>query len=521
MSGEYPLPDLFVSGGVGGESARTEDLERASKALENAAQEVEWAEYDMRRAEGIAQEAIPDAIAEVRPAVMDAETAVYDARVGVDGCDDVAHELEDIAARIAAVGHAYEDAEATAFQGVSAATQAGRGVGDLLGLWTWTARTAWGNAIRFTPVNGVSHWIGDGGGLADAIRPDEFPRITGLANGASATAATGLLDVNGGVFVSYYGGALWLLSSGSTVLESWAGEPRYDGVTLVPLSEVPPQARGVADLLMNINDAYLLDHGGITIDTIAHADGTRSHVVNIPGTTDMTLSGPSVRDMNSNLSLVDDKPSDAAQMVRDAIEASGIEPGESIMLQGHSQGGMVASQLAASDLVHEYSITHVLTYGSTVGRLPINRDVQYMHLATTQDVTPGLDARPAVDAPNVTYAELDLLDAADPAIEQLGTTSTGAHSIPAYAAVGEAVDISSRTSVKAWRDSASEFMGDGQVTRQQIAPVYQAPVSLPIDPDAREPFMCFPPELGEGLGVPRDPFDPVIPTPVLGGQLLP
>lgn len=488
----YPPPTLMVSGGVGGERARTEDLKRASQALERAANEVELASFDIRRAEGLAEAAVADAISEVRPRVIDAKNAVYRARVGVGGFDDAVLELEDAAKRIAAVAAEYEQAEESAYHGVSALTQLGRSVSDLLGLMTWNARSMWGAALTFTPINRASMWATGGDGLAAAIRPDSLPSITGLVNFGSARAVTGGLDSSHGILGTPYTSVLWLLSRASSLLEGWAGEPIYVGVAPLPETVRQPQAQGVADLVMDLNETAVLDHGGVTIDTIEHADGTKSHVVNIPGTDDTTFSNASPRDWNSNFLLLNGEESNAIQMVRDAIEAANIGPDEPLLLQGHSQGGIVATQLAASDFAADYSITHVLTYGSPVGRIPVNTEVEYMHLVTSQDPTGGADASLVTDHPNVTYGELDLLAAPDPAIAQLGTTIAGAHSLNAYKAVGEAVDMSSRPSVTAWRESAASFLGDGEVTRHQFKPTFEEPSATSPNP-VQQPIGPQPP----------------------------
>lgn len=527
---DYPLPPLAVTGGRGGHYAITHDLELAARVLNESVHELDFAGEEMDLAHGHAMDAANLAIPEVRPSVLEAQHAVHDTRYDTGGFKEIAGELEDVSSRLARVAEAYERAEAAAYQGVSTGTQLSRGVSDLLGIWAWGARTAWGNAIRYTPVNGVSQWFVSGG-ISGAIRPDGLPRITGLLNGASATAITRALKATGGVFGSHYTTILWLLAGGTSILEKWAGEPLYVGVSKTPDADSHPQARGVADMVLDTIDTYQLPHGGITIDTITHPDGSKSHVVNIPGTNDNSFSDPSVWDWNSNFKLTRNQLSDSARLVWDAIEASGINPGESIMLQGHSQGGIVAAQLAGSELAATYSITHVLTYGSPAGVAPINKDVEYMHLRTTQDATHGADGRYPVDRPNITNVEADLKAAPDPALEELAGTTPEAHSTGAYFAVAEATDASSRVSVVAWRESAAEFMGDGIVSRQEFKPVFEAPSPVvtsevygppapevygpPVPEGATDPLMCeAPPSLAELV---EAHTQPVIEVPSRGG----
>lgn len=531
---DYPHPQISVTGGRGGHYAITHDLELAARILSETADELHFSGGEMDLAHGYAMDAANLAIPEVRPSVLQAQHAVHDTRYGAGGFKEIAGELEDVSVRIASVAKAYERAEAAAYQGVSTATRLKRGVSDLLGVWAWGARTAWGNAIRYTPVNWASTLVVSGG-ISGAIRPDQFPRITGLLNSASATAIARSLQASRGVFGSHYTSILWLLAGGTSILEKWAGEPRYVGATVASQAHSHPQARGVADMVADIDDTYRLDHGGITIDTITHPDGSYSHVVNIPGTNDNSFSDKSVWDWNGNFRLKRNQLSDSARLVWDAIEASGINPGDPIMLQGHSQGGIAAAQLAGSQLAATYSITHVVTYGSPVGLAPINTDVEYLHLGTAQDPTHGADGRYPVDRPNITNVEADLRAAPDPALVELADTVPDSHSTEAYFAVAQSTDASSRVSVVAWRESAAGFMGDGMVSRQEFKPVFETPAPVtdsevygppvpevfgpPVPKDAIDPLMCdAPPSLADLV---EAQTQPVIEVPSRGGVLQP
>lgn len=487
----YPLPQLKVTGGVGGQVARTEDLELAARTLEEAAGEVHYARQYVAQAEMYADRAAPQAIEGVRSQVIAARSVAYDARVAVGGFNDIERELEDVAARLASVAREFEEAEAAAYQGVSTLAQVGRGLRDALGISMWAQRLVTGTAVRLTPMDWVLRRCGCDG-PSDVILPSGLPRITGLLNGATAAGLAGALDRHYGVAGNPYEHVLWLLSRGTGFLERWAGEPNYVGVTQVGQPQALTQPQGVADLVHNLAGTAQLDHGGVTIDTIVHPDGSKSHIVNVPGTNEGPFStGSSVRDWNSNFHLTGGESSDAAQMVRDAIEAAGIGPDEPIMLQGHSQGGGVGVYLAASDLAAEYDISHVVTYGSAPDRLPILDDVEYLNLVTTPDPTPGGDGKTPPDLPNVTTLEIDLQSAENPAIAAMAGTVGQAHSLAAYATAAQSADASTHPSVEAWREGASDFFGDGEVSRQQFAPNFEDPT---VTPDAQpatpanEPF---------------------------------
>ena len=471
---DYPLLEIKVSGGTAGEFALTEDLERAAWALERTGHEVEAAVYYMQRAEMTAAEAIPHAIAEVRPQVIEAQSTIYKALVQVGGFDGMADEMQDISGRIAAVGKAYEEAEANAYQGVSGWTQLGRGLSDFAALSLWGNRMVLGTVWRFMPVDAMSR-IGGWEGISSWIRPDSFPRTTGLVNRSTTQALGQVLDVNGALPYSPYDGMLWTLGRGTSILESMAGEPNYLNVYPVLGVEHRPQARGVADLVQGIIDTPYGDHGGVTIDTITHEDGTVSHVVNIPGTRDTTLSDPSPNDWNSNFYVTGNEDSDAAKMVRDAMAAADIGPDDAVMLSGHSQGGGVAAYNVASEFADDYNITHVVAFGAAPDRIDVVGDIEYLQVMTAQDITASGDAMYPADLPNVTAVEVDLLAAENPQVRQLGDAIDSAHSLVAYKEVGKSIDGSTHLSLQAWKDSTGDFLGDGDVTRRLYEPVFDEP----------------------------------------------
>ena len=497
---DYPNPPISVTGGRAGHRAVTDDLERAAGVLKEAADELHLAGGQMGHAHGLALDAASAAIAEVRPSVLEAQYAVHDTQFGVGGFNTVADELAAVSGSIKEVARAYERAEAAAYQGVSQWTRVGRGFSDWVGLSIWSQRAALAAAMRTSPAD----WLlrrGGGKGFSGAVGPDGMPRVTGLLNGQTAAGLGGLLDSSHTAFGTTYESVLWLLARSTSVLERWFGEPRYVGVAEGPTWDSIAQPQGVADLVAGIGDAAVLEHGGITIDTIEHPDGTVSRIVNIPGTNDTTMSDKSVRDWNSNFRGTGNNPSDAAQMVRDAIEASGIGPDEPIMLQGHSQGGGVAAQLAV-ELADDYTITHVVTYGAATDRVGVLPDVEYLNLVTTQDSTPGGDAKTPPDLPNVTNVELDLESAPDPDLVKAGATVSEAHSLGSYHAAARTIDASDHLSLGAWREGASDFFGNGQMSRQEFKPTFESPQSSP----APAPGPTLAP--GEVYGPPVPPPDP-------------
>lgn len=492
----YPPVELMVTGGVGGQVARTEDLEQAARILAQASGEVINAAQYLRNAEQFADQAIPLAVEGVRQPVIEAHNALFNARVAVGGFDDISAELDNVSARLSAVARHFEQAESAAYQGVSLLTRLGRGLADWVGLGVWSQRLTLGTMLRTSPLDwGVE--LAGGKGIASVVRPDGAPRVTGLLNGETGRTLAGALDNTYGAFGSAYDNVLWLLSRGTSFLEAWAGEPRYVGAEPVGKATTVDQAGGVADLVQDIGDTEKMGHSAVVIDTVTHPDGRVSHAIHVPGTNDGSFSHPSIRDWNSNFYITGNELADPVRVVLDAIRQHDIGPNDTIMISGHSQGGAVAAYVAAA-LADDYSITHVASFGSAPGRIPVLDDVQYLNVGTSQDLVPAGDAKAPPDLPNVTSVQADLLDAANPDLVALGSAVGAAHSLGAYRAIGQSIDASSNSSIQAWRNSAKDFLGDGEVTRHRFQAVFEEPATAP-QPGS---------PTGEVFGPPKPPPNP-------------
>ena len=96
--------------------------------------------------------------------------------------------------------------------------------------------------------------------------------------------------------------------------------------------------------------------------------------------------------MLSNLQGIAGEESDQTRAVQQAMEMAGIPAGEPVELIGHSQGGIVASQLAANPQIRErWTISSVLTAGSPTAGASVPRDIPMLNVENTRDIVPSLD----------------------------------------------------------------------------------------------------------------------------------
>ena len=147
------------------------------------------------------------------------------------------------------------------------------------------------------------------------------------------------------------------------------------------------------------------DNGEIAIEehVTVGEDGTttRSWTVDIRGTQSFAIGQSGPQDMTTNLQGVAGMASDQLNAVMEAMDAAGISPEEAVEFAGHSQGGIMAAQLAADPGVRaRYNVVSVVTAGSPTATVAPS-DVPVLSYENSGDIVPGLDGN-ATRGDNVT-----------------------------------------------------------------------------------------------------------------------
>ncbi|MFB9314346.1 hypothetical protein [Nocardioides plantarum] len=154
----------------------------------------------------------------------------------------------------------------------------------------------------------------------------------------------------------------------------------------------------LGSLMQGVTDSYQVgknpdaEGGDVRITRVDNGNGP-AYVVSIPGTENWSpTAGAEPRDLSANLALVAGDPTAAAQSVRAAMDAAGIPPGSPVMLVGHSQGGIIAAQLASDPaFVQQYGVTNILTYGAPIDHMQLAPGVEALQVQHRFDVVPRLD----------------------------------------------------------------------------------------------------------------------------------
>ena len=147
------------------------------------------------------------------------------------------------------------------------------------------------------------------------------------------------------------------------------------------------------------------DNGEIAIEehVTLGDDGvtTRSWTVDIRGTQSFSIGQTGPQDMTTNLQGVAGMTSDQLEAIKEAMNAAGIAPGEAVEFAGHSQGGIMAAQMAADPSVRaRYNVVSVVTAGSPTATIAPS-DVPVLAYENSGDIVPGLDGN-ATRGDNVT-----------------------------------------------------------------------------------------------------------------------
>lgn len=161
-------------------------------------------------------------------------------------------------------------------------------------------------------------------------------------------------------------------------------------------------------------------------------------------------------DLTSNVASVAGRESGSYRTVVQAMKAAGVRPGDRVVQVGHSQGGLVAAQIAASG---EFRTVAVATFGAPAGQVSVAPDVPMIATEHTDDLVPALGGTPRDDTGpgnqhlvvrRQAFATDDV-----PAGEYLP-----AHGLGAYEETARIEDASAEPRIAAFRGDLAGLVGD-------------------------------------------------------------
>ena len=198
------------------------------------------------------------------------------------------------------------------------------------------------------------------------------------------------------------------------------------------------------------------DH--VRVVQVPQADGSSAWVVVVPGTQEWSpAAGANPSDLTSDVLLMARKETLLAAGVETALRMAQHQAGrdglgDPVLLAGHSQGGIVAAALAADPgFRRRQRVTHVVTSGAPVSRMPVPPEVSVLSLEHRQDAVPRLEGERNADRRTWVTVTRDLRGSDV-------QTASASHSAARYRDSAALADASGSNSVKAWRTGSSAFL---------------------------------------------------------------
>ena len=198
---------------------------------------------------------------------------------------------------------------------------------------------------------------------------------------------------------------LRLLEAGATIdLRVTASmlPPGLQALSLAPfllLDDGPGYARSTSVVLVD-GQRCALDLAGwfSRVDAVPEGSiavtalGNGRWVVQLPGIHSFGPA-PDPQDLPDAAQVLETGHSAYERSVVQALALACVPPGAQLMLVGHSQGGIVAAALARDPAVtSRWRVTHVVTAGSPVSRIPVPAGTSLLEVDNDDDLVPDLDA---------------------------------------------------------------------------------------------------------------------------------
>jgi len=220
----------------------------------------------------------------------------------------------------------------------------------------------------------------------DAIADLEWPRLTELL----VDGAAGLVRGAGDAVEAITGIDLHLADDG----RGYADAP----VAVTPEASgfVPPG--DLSQIIANVNRTYGSEETGEVSMTVVGSPPT-GVIVNIPGTEHWwPNAGDNPLDLTGNAALAGSGGRSAgAEATADAIAQlfaqQHLPPETPLLLTGHSQGGMIATSLAADEhFTGQFRVSQVMTVGAPVDNYEVPGSISQLHIQHRADLVPRIDA---------------------------------------------------------------------------------------------------------------------------------
>ena len=180
-----------------------------------------------------------------------------------------------------------------------------------------------------------------------------------------------------------------------------------------------------------------------------------SWLVYIGGTVEWSpLASDEPWDMASNVAAVAEQEAGSYRAVQQALHAAGVRPGDPLVPIGHSQGGLIAAQLAASA---DWNTVGLVTFGAPAGQVVVPAELPAIAVEHAEDIVPALGGTSA-EGDGRLYVRREVFAGA-------AATADGAlpaHQLVEYRGTAELIDESPDPRLRDFRARLHDLVGDGE-----------------------------------------------------------
>ena len=219
----------------------------------------------------------------------------------------------------------------------------------------------------------------------------------------------------------------------------------------------------IAQLAQRTRLTTSANYGGLSTVTIERFGGT--FLVYVPGTqTWNPISGANPLDFTSNMQAMLGPGLAASEVgVQMALTKAGAKPNSKLILIGHSQGGMVAGNIARRDP----RVKAMVTFGAPIGQLAGELKIPIVALEHSNDIVPklGLKANPMGQNISTVVREVPISKPIDALVE--------AHDISNYEKTAQLADESQEFGLKRVREMVLEAFGAEGAGKQGQVSVFE------------------------------------------------
>jgi hypothetical protein len=211
----------------------------------------------------------------------------------------------------------------------------------------------------------------------------------------------------------------------------------------------PHPPAGFADLAERI--PIEADGGQVRIERYGDP-GQPTWLVYIGGTLEWSPTGSTEPwDMTSNVTAVADRSAGSYRAVLQALREAGVQPGDPVVPVAHSQGGLIAAELAARGDVDAVGL---VTFGAPAGQVAVPADLPAIAVEHADDIIPALGGTAAADDGRLYVRREMFADTELPPDEPLP-----AHRMSGYRDTAELVDASAEPRLVAFREHLGRIVG--------------------------------------------------------------